>query len=159
MELQYVWWVVALGLGIAEMLTGTLYMLVLALGCVAAGLAAAAGGPFWAQCVSAGLVSLLGTAWARRMRAGRPSGRPIGRNPDVHADVGGRVRVDHWDAQGRARVQYRGTQWDAQWDPADRALYDSTPAPGGVAADEFIIRALDGNRLILTRPAPDMPQP
>jgi membrane protein implicated in regulation of membrane protease activity len=40
MESQYIWWVVALVLGIAEMLTGTLYMLVLALGCVAGGAAA-----------------------------------------------------------------------------------------------------------------------
>ncbi len=159
MESQYIWWVVALVLGIAEMLTGTLYMLVLALGCVAGGAAAAAGGPIWSQCLAAGVVSLLGTAWARRMRTGRPSGQPVGRNRDVHADVGERVQVDQWDAQGRARVQYRGTQWDAQWDPVDRALYDATPETDRPAASEFVIRALDGNSLILARRLPDTPRP
>ena len=159
MESQYIWWVVALVLGIAEMLTGTLYMLVLALGCVAGGAAAAAGGPIWAQCLAAGVVSLLGTGWARRMRAGRPSGQPVGRNPDVHTDLGERVHVDRWDAQGRARVQYRGTQWDAQWDPADRALYDATPETDRSAASEFVIRALDGNRLVLARRLSETPRP
>jgi membrane protein implicated in regulation of membrane protease activity len=93
------------------------------------------------------------------MRTGRPSGQPVGRNPDVHADVGERVQVDQWDAQGRARVQYRGTQWDAQWDPVDRALYDATPETDRPAASEFVIRALDGNSLILARRLPDTPRP
>jgi len=139
MDAHIAWWVAALLLGIAEMLTGTLYLLVLALGCAAAGGAALLGAPLWGQCLVAAAVSVLGLAWARRARAGRPTGGPVARNPSVHADVGEAVQVDQWDPHGRARVNYRGTQWDAQWDPS----------AGSPLAGPCTVRALDGNRLIL----------
>jgi len=140
MSIQYWWWVLALGLGIAEMLTGTFFMLVLALGCIAGGFAAAAAAPLWLQCLIAGLVSLAGTAWARRNRARQAPSAPAARNPDVLADIGERVHVQAWGADRRARVQFRGTQWDA-------AL-----ASGEVAeAGEFTIIELSGNCLILAR--------
>ena len=140
MEAQYIWWVAALVLGIAEMLTATFFMLVLALGCAAAGAVAAFAAPLWLQCLVAAGVSVLGLAWMRRTRTGRPAAGPVARNRDVHTDVGEHVQVDHWDAEGRARVNYRGTQWDAQWDPSSAG----TPING-----TCVVRGLDGNRLIL----------
>jgi membrane protein implicated in regulation of membrane protease activity len=140
MAIQYWWWVLALGIGILELLTGTFYLLMIALGCAAAGGAAALGAPVWVQLVSAALVALAGAAWVRQLRAGAPAAAPAGRNPDVIADVGERVRVDAWDEERRARVRHRGTQWTAELAPGEPA------APG-----EHLIREVAANRLILER--------
>jgi membrane protein implicated in regulation of membrane protease activity len=141
MAIQYWWWILALGIGILELLSGTFYLLVIAAGCAAAGGIAAVGGPLWAQFVTAAVVSIAGAAWARRARAGAPAPEPSGRNRDVVADVGERVRVTAWDAERRARVQYRGTQWTVELAPGE------TAEPG-----EYRIREVAGNRLILARP-------
>ena len=141
MAIQYWWWVLALGIGILELMSGTFYLLVIAIGCAAGGLAAALGAAVWVQLTAAAAVSVAGAAWARRVRAGAPAAEPAGRNPDVVADVGERVRVQAWDADGRARVQYRGTQWNVELAPGE-------PAEPG----EYRIREVAGNRLILARP-------
>ncbi len=141
MAIQYWWWVLALGIGILELLSGTFYLLMIALGCAAAGVVAAAGGAAWAQFVAAAVVALAGAAAVRRARAGAPAAAPAGRNPDVVADVGERVRVDAWGEDRRARVQYRGTQWNAELAPGEVAV------PG-----DYLIREVSGNRLILARP-------
>jgi membrane protein implicated in regulation of membrane protease activity len=140
MAIQYWWWVIALALGIMEMLTATFYLLVLGLGCAAAGGVAAFGGAMWAQFVAAAVVAVAGAAWVRRIRAGAPASAPAGRNPDVVADVGERVRVDAWDDDGRARVRYRGTDWTAELAPGEPR-----------ASGEFTIREVAGNRLIVSR--------
>jgi hypothetical protein len=51
------------------------------------------------------------------------------------------VRVEAWDADRRARVRYRGTEWSVELAPGEAA------APG-----EYLIREVAGNRLILARP-------
>jgi membrane protein implicated in regulation of membrane protease activity len=140
MAIQYWWWLLALALGILELISGTFYLLVIACGCVAAGMAAALGGPIWAQCLTAAVISLAGAAWVRRTRTGASSQLPAGQNADVLADIGERVQVDAWDASGIARIQYRGTQWTA------RIADGQTPEPG-----EFIIREVVGNQLVLSR--------
>ncbi|HYF60449.1 MAG TPA: NfeD family protein [Burkholderiaceae bacterium] len=141
MAIQYWWWLLALALGILELLSGTFYLLVLGAGCAAAGVVAAAGGALWAQFACAAVVTLAGAAAVRRTRAGAPSALDAGRNPDVVADVGERVRVEAWAEDRRARVQYRGTQWTAELAPGEPA------APG-----DYVIREVAGNRLILARP-------
>ena len=141
MAIQYWWWVLALGIGILELLSGTFYLLMIALGCAAAGVVAALDGAAWLQFATAAAVALAGAAAVRRARAGAPSALPAQRNPDVVADVGERVRVDAWGPDRRARVTYRGTQWTAE-------LADGEPAVPG----EFLIREVSGIRLILARP-------
>lgn len=140
MAVQYGWWLLALGLAVLELLSGTFYLLVIALGCAAAGLAAALGAPVWLQPLVAAVVALAGTAWVRRSRAGAPTPEAAQRNPDVIADVGERVHVEAWGEDGRARVQYRGTQWTAERAPGEPAV------PGA-----WRIREIAGNRLILAR--------
>lgn len=140
MAVQYWWWVLALGIGVLELVSGTFYLLMIALGLAAGGAAAALGAPVWAQLLAAAAVALAGTAWVRRARAGAPAAGPAQRNPDVIADVGERVRVEAWDDDGRARVRYRGTQWTAERAPGE------PPLPG-----EWRIREVAGNRLILAR--------
>jgi membrane protein implicated in regulation of membrane protease activity len=140
MEFHYGWWILALGLGIAELLSGTLFMLIVAAGCAAGGAAAFLGAPFWAQCVTTALVSLVGLMWVRRNRSLQAPSMPVGQNRDVHSDVGASVQVDAWSEDGRARVNYRGTQWDAVLAPGESAQ-----------AGRHSIHAIDGNLLVLSR--------
>jgi membrane protein implicated in regulation of membrane protease activity len=141
MAIQFWWWVLAVGIGILELLSGTFYLLVIAAGCGAAGVLAALGGPLWTQFAAAAVVCVAGTAWARRARAGAPRPAPAGQNADVIADIGQRVHVRAWDVDGPTRVQYRGTQWTVELAPGEVA------EPG-----EYRISEVAGNRLILTRP-------
>jgi membrane protein implicated in regulation of membrane protease activity len=145
MQIQYWWWSFALALAIFELLSGTFYLLVFAAGCVAAGGVAALGAPVWTQFLAAAVVSLAGAAWIRHSRAGAPEPAPAGRNPDVVADVGERVRVDAWGSDGRARIQYRGTQWNVELADGETAV------PG-----DYTIHEVSGNRLIVAHRGPPM---
>ena len=107
------WWVLA-GAAIAlELLSGTFYMLMLAIGLCAGALAAHAGVSQAVQIVVAGLVGG-GTVMAwnilRRKRADRAL---IGTGIDVNLDIGETVYVDAWQADGSTSVKYRGAQWRA----------------------------------------------
>ena len=121
-----------------ELSTGTFYLLMLALGLAAAALAAHAGTGLSVQWLAAALVG--GGAvglWHRRRQAQPPSDPQ--RNPDLNLDIGERVQVVGWSAQGTARVQHRGTQWDA------RLSAGASPASGW-----HRIVAIDGSQLVLT---------
>ena len=63
---------------------------------------------------------------------------PAAPNRDLNLDIGSRLHVGQWNADGTARVAYRGTEWNVRYQGAD------VPAAG-----EFIIRALDGNCLLV----------
>lgn len=140
MTVQYWWWALALGIGVLELLSGTFYLLMIALGCAAGGVAAAMGAPAWVQLIVVAAVTLAGVGWSRRARAGAPGPGPAQRNRDVIADVGESVKVEAWGEDGRARVQYRGTQWSAELAPGE------APVPG-----QWRILEIAGNRLILGR--------
>jgi membrane protein implicated in regulation of membrane protease activity len=137
MAMHYIWWVLAVALGIAELATGSFYMLVLAAGAVAAGFAAVLGFGLAAQFICAAVVSAGGAVLVRRLH-----GRDVAahRNPDVNLDIGQPVEVVQWNADGRSRVSYRGALWDAELMPGEPAV------PG-----RFLIREVDGNRLRLAR--------
>ena len=71
-------------------------------------------------------------------RSRRPRDLPARENRDVNLDVGQRVHVTEWAADGTARVTYRGTGWPARL------------APGAVAGPgEHDIVAVEGNWLVL----------
>ena len=143
MQLLYWWWALALVLGVLELLTGTFYLLVLALGCAAGGAAAWAGASLSVQLLLSAAVSVCG--WLllhRRHRAGRRVQSRASHDPDVLLDVGERVTVSAWDAHGRENVQYRGAQWTAELEAGGHR--QAPPLPG-----EYRIRGIDGNRLLL----------
>lgn len=133
------WWVLAGLLVAAEMLTGTFYLLMLALGSAAAALAAHAGLALSGQLLAAGLVGGGATALWHLRRASAPRSAPAASNRDVNLDVGQTVHVDAWGAEGECRVQYRGAAWSARY------AGSGTPAPG-----EHEISAVHGSRLDLT---------
>ena len=130
------WWVLAGGLVIAELLTGTFYLLMLALGSAAAAGAAHAGLATTAQFVTAAVVGGGATALWHFKRARAPRSAPSASNADVNMDIGQTVHVQAWQDGGRARVPYRGAAWTV------RHAGPGAPAPG----DHRIV-AVHGNEL------------
>ena len=134
MPVHYLWWVVAIGLGVAELATGSFYLLVLAAGAVAAGLAALAGGSVPVQLIVAAGVSAAGAWLVRRYRRGQAA--PATRNADVNLDIGAILTIGAWSPEGRARARYRGAEWDVELMPGE-------PAPPG----RFVVLEVVANRL------------
>ena len=132
------WWVVA-GLAVAaELLTGTFYLLMLAIGLAAGALAAHLGLGASGQVVAAALVGGGATATWHLRRYRTPRSAPAHANRDVLLDIGGSVEVGAWRADGTARVHYRGAEWTARFQGP------GTPAPG-----LHRIVAVQGNELQL----------
>ena len=135
------WWWILAGLAIiAELLTGTFYLLMLALGLSAGALAAHAGAGMAGQLVAAALVgggAVAGWRW-RRGKAAALSSR--GRADLNQLDVGERVTVEQWQADHTARVHYRGATWTARY------AGSGSPEPG-----VHVIKAVEGTRLLIDR--------
>lgn len=134
------WWLLAGALVALELVTGTFYLLMLALGAAAGALAAHAGAAATTQIVAAALVGLAAVAiwtWQRRRRPGDPSVRA---QRSVNLDVGETVHVAAWQADGTAQVRYRGADWTAR-------LAVAGPAEPG----DYRITELVGNRLLVEK--------
>ena len=139
------WWVAAGVAVAAELGTGTLYLLMIAVGLAAGAIAAHLGAGSSAQVTTAALVGAAATVgwhWARRRRAGADLPAPV--NRDINLDVGERVHVDAWSPDRTARVQYRGTGWTARLVPG------ADPVPG-----MHRVAAVEGNWLVLAPAAAD----
>lgn len=109
------WWWLAGGVLVAtELLTGTFYLLMLALGCAAAALAAHAGASGPMQVLFAAVAGGGATAAWHFKRARAPRSAPAASNPDVNLDIGQTVQVDAWGPDGRTQVHYRGASWSAR---------------------------------------------
>lgn len=106
------WLVAAVGAIVIEMLTGTLYLLVIGIAAaMAAALAWAGVDVVWQLLVAAG-VGVLG---ALSVRSFKPL--PSGGLPQA---LGGRVEVVSVSVPGKMRVRWRGTEWDANGPTAAR---------------------------------------
>ena len=131
----YVWWfVLGFGLLVAELLTGTFYLMVIALAAGAAGVAALLGAGLPLQLLVAAVIGFGGSLWLRKTRGLHPAGASDLQN----MDVGQVVRVEHWSASRTARASYRGALWDVELAAGEQ------PAPG-----EFVIHDIQSNRLIV----------
>lgn len=138
MEESTLWWL-AVGIAvIVELLTGTFYLLMLAVGLAAGALAAHAGLGTTAQILVAAAVGTATVVVAylqRRNRPGDPSPRA---DRSVNLDVGETVFIDAWNPDGTASVKYRGAQWTAVHRPG------ITPSTGAHRVAELV-----GNRLLV----------
>jgi membrane protein implicated in regulation of membrane protease activity len=140
MAIQYFWWILAVILIIAELLTGSLYLLAIAVGAVAGGVAALLGFDLWLQVMVSALGAFLISALVQRWR-GKQVTLPSQENPDVLLDVGSPIYVAQWQPNHSARVQHRGAEWDAR-------SRDTVAAPGW-----HKIVAIENNQIILLRDA------
>ena len=116
------WWLFAGVAVAAELMTGTFYLLMLALGLVGAALAASAGASMTTQIAVAAAVgggAVVLWRWLK-IRRGHPT-PPAQSNPDVNMDVGQTVQVVAWNADGSAQVHYRGANWTAVHRPGVQA--------------------------------------
>ena len=109
MTAQWIWWNAATLLIGAELLTGTFYLLAIGIAVALGGAAAWLGASAEAQFAVAGVLGVALTIAAHRLRVGRATPPP---QPSL--DIGQCVRVASWAADGRARVDYRGSTWDAE---------------------------------------------
>ncbi|MCR5536321.1 MAG: NfeD family protein [Succinivibrio sp.] len=114
MSAQALWIIAALVVLGAEMLLGTLYLLAIFVGCLAATLCAYLDFSFTTQCLTAGVVTCLGTLAALLFRR-RIRRLNTNRDPDSNdLDKGQRIRVTEVTPEGLGRVSYRGSQWLAE---------------------------------------------
>lgn len=142
-----VWFSLAVLLVVAELMTGTFYLLMIALGVAAGGLTALLSGSFAVQLLVCAVVASVGIALLRRSRFGQPQKNDSERDPNVNLDIGQHVYVLQWDDEGRSRVAYRGSQWDVEWLEAEAQLKNKTYQKP--AAGNYKIIAIRGNRLIV----------
>lgn len=136
-----VWFVLAGVLVIFEIFTGTFYLLMVAVGLAAGGIAAIAGADNPAQLTIAAVVGMAATYALRRSKLGRRHPTDAARDPNVNLDIGQTLAIDQWTSQGNtevARISYRGAMWDAE------LASGATATPG-----MFIIREIRGSRLIV----------
>lgn len=98
---------------IGEVMTGTFYLLLVAVGLVAGGFAAMGDLAIQWQMVVAGLVVLIGLPVLRVTGVLKKREVDAARNADVNLDIGQIVQVQAWSEDHRARVSYRGANWQA----------------------------------------------
>ncbi len=105
------WWLLAGACVVLELVTGTFYLLMLALGFVAAALAAYLGLAMTGQVATAAIAGGGAVAiwYAVRSARGRQTGAST--NPDMNLDIGETLAVESWNPDGTASVHYRGARW------------------------------------------------
>lgn len=139
MSAAVIWSIAFLILLGMELLLGTFYLLMVALGVAAGALAAWAGlDPVW-QFALAGVIGFAATAGLHFKRY-KTSKTPIySENKNVLLDIGETVEVTYWNtANLTATVRYRGANWSACW------VGQGNPTTG-----LCVIKGIDGSQLQL----------
>ncbi|MDM7950713.1 NfeD family protein [Hydrogenophaga sp.] len=134
------WWLLAGALVALELVSGTFYLLMLALGAAAAALAAHLGVSLVTQLVTASVVGLGSVAMWYQIKKRRP-GDPSARSQrSVNLDVGEIIQIDEWLPDGTAQVKYRGASWSVIQRPGN------APVPGSYRVVELV-----GSRLLVEK--------
>src|SRR5438132_14316092 len=110
MDNSLAWLIAGFVLIIAELVTGTFYLLVLGIAAlVGAGVGYASGALVW-QAIGAAIVAVAGVVWVHRYKQTLSPKRMQG------LDFGQPAAFDSWvnRSAGPARVKYRDRTWDAQ---------------------------------------------
>ncbi len=139
---QYLWWAIAgIALIIAELVTGTFYLLVIGLAAFAGAAASYYGESFWTQAVLAAAVAVIGVVLVGRYRASRTDTASA-----ASLDVGQSAVFEAWTSEaGRAaRVRYRNSSWDAR-------VIDAAPVTSG---QTLYICGSEGNTLHVSTQRP-----
>ena len=134
-----IWWLLAGAAVGIELLTGTFYLLMLAIGLVAAAIASHLGLALTWQLVTAAVTGGGAVVLWYFLRGKQPDKKPAQSNADVHIDIGEPVFVDAWSIDGTANVKYRGSNWVA------------ITHGSALSAGQHRIKELLGNRLVLEK--------
>lgn len=143
MELWLIWLIAGFVLVIAELATGTFYLLVLGAAAFVGSLVAWLGANELVQASVGGIVAIAGALLVHHWHARNLTGKPGEGN---FLDRGQAVVLEGWvDEGGRiARVKYRGAWWDA------RVPAESHPQPGTT----LYIEGQEGNTLVVATAPP-----
>ena len=136
---MWTWFGLAVLALIGELLSGTFYLLLIALGLAAAGAASWLSYPAELQLAVFGGVALAGLVVLRKTGVLKKREVDAQRNADVNLDIGQQVEVTAWEPNGTTRVMHRGAAWQAD-------LAEGEAPRSGTC----IITAIQGNRLVLT---------
>lgn len=134
----WVWWVLAAVLIGVELTIGTFYLLAVGFAFIVGGVVAWFGASASLQLAVGGALSVVGVVIAHqwRLRRALPP-------PQASLDLGQTVRVQTWREDGSARVDYRGTQWDAE-------VVD----PQGARHETMVIVGTRGSTLLIAEQHP-----
>jgi membrane protein implicated in regulation of membrane protease activity len=122
----------------AELFTGTFYLLAVGAAFALGGVAAWLGASTPVQLLIGGVLALAGTIAAHQWRKLYTMPKP-----QAGLDVGQQVQVLAWHDNGTARVNYRGTQWDAE-----------IVAPAAARAQTMYIVDTRGSTLVIAADKP-----
>jgi membrane protein implicated in regulation of membrane protease activity len=139
-ELWLLWLIVGFALVIAELMTGTFYLLVIGVGAFVGAMVAWLGGNVMWQAVVGSAVALAG-AWF--VHHWHEAARNTDSGVSNFLDRGQPVVLEGWtnEPAGMARVRYRGASWEARVaEPASR------PVPGAT----LYIHGQEGNTLVVS---------
>jgi membrane protein implicated in regulation of membrane protease activity len=117
-----------------EMASGTFYLLVVSIAMAAGGAAAYNGASLVWQLMLCAITVIAGSIILRSWKGAR-----VNELASASLDVGQPVKVVKWQEDGKARVFYRGAEWDAELKSADMPRLDT-----------LYIAAVHGSILVLT---------
>ena len=136
------WLVIAGIVVVLELFSGTFYLLMIAIGLSAGGLAAFVGMGTEYQYIVAGIVGVVATIILRRSRFGVRSKVNANRDPNVNLDIGQTLQISAWhsisDGVYTARSMHRGALWNVE--------YRSSQQPH---SGMFTIVEIQGSQLIV----------
>jgi membrane protein implicated in regulation of membrane protease activity len=134
MDAYVYWFLLCLVLLGIEMVSGTFYLLVVAIAAAVAGMSALLGMAMVGQMILSALTGIAGILILRNSIRNQVTDAA-----NFSIDIGQPVRIIKWNGDRSARVNYRGTEWDAQLEspetPSDVTLY---------------IASMQGSSLVLT---------
>jgi len=132
-----IWWLVAGSLVGIELMTGTFYLLMLAMGASAGAVAAHAQLSLTTQLITGSVVGGLAVILWRIYSLQKLKLHPE-QVTAQHLDVGETVEVHEWLSNGTAQVKHRGANWTAICAP-------------GISQDlgVYLIQDIQGNTLVL----------
>jgi membrane protein implicated in regulation of membrane protease activity len=118
MTTYLLWAIAGFVLIIAELVTGTFYLLVLGVAALVAALVAYLGGAFWLQAIFGAAAAFIGIYLVHTWWQNHPKDSKA----ENSLDVGQTVVFEEWinEAGGIARVKYRGSNWDAKVEGAPK---------------------------------------
>ncbi len=135
-----IWWLLAGGAVVVELITGTFYLLMLGIGLAGAAISSHLGANQVVQLlVAAAVGGGAVVAWHIKQTTS-PSEPTAQANPNVNLDIGETVHIHAWNPDGTADVQYRGAHWTAIHKPG------IAPSTGAHRVAEMV-----GNRLLVDK--------
>jgi membrane protein implicated in regulation of membrane protease activity len=135
-----IWWLLTGAAVAVELVTGTFYLLMFAVGLAAAAIAAHLGMGLTAQLVIAAVIGGGAVVAWHFLRGKKMIGKKADFNSDVNMDIGQTVYVDAWQTDGTASIKYRGANWTVQ-------LQEGSGSGNGLYSVEQVV----GSRLILKK--------